>query len=277
VRGGTRVLADQAACPFRAFARWRLAAEALEEPAAGLDARDRGKLLHALMSFLWKELKSSASLASDLEPAIARAAEAAVKELGIEGRLAELERARLARLAREWLELEKQRPPFKVVFTEEQRTLLVAGLEFNSRLDRMDRLARGGHVLVDYKTGAGPLTPKQWEGPRPDDPQLPLYACAAREELAAVAFARVRPGAMKFIGYSRSEKLIPGLTSYRDWPGLLAGWKKDAEALGAAFAAGEARVDPKYELKTCQRCDLQTLCRVYEKINALDESAKDDE
>src|SRR5207302_10673720 len=45
VRGGTRVLADQAACPFRAFARWRLAARALEEPAPGLDARKRGSLL----------------------------------------------------------------------------------------------------------------------------------------------------------------------------------------------------------------------------------------
>ncbi|HZO00181.1 MAG TPA: hypothetical protein VFB93_03190, partial [Burkholderiales bacterium] len=44
VRGGTRVLADQAACPFRAFAKWRLGAEPLEEPAAGLDPRDRGKL-----------------------------------------------------------------------------------------------------------------------------------------------------------------------------------------------------------------------------------------
>src|SRR5688500_6790382 len=35
VRGGTRVLADQAACPFRAFARWRLAAEPLEAPMPG--------------------------------------------------------------------------------------------------------------------------------------------------------------------------------------------------------------------------------------------------
>src|SRR5262249_45437971 len=44
VRGGTRVLADQAACPFRAFARWRLAAEPLEAPLTGPDASDRGKL-----------------------------------------------------------------------------------------------------------------------------------------------------------------------------------------------------------------------------------------
>ena len=277
VRGGTKVLADQAACPFRAFARWRLAAEALEEPAAGLDARDRGKLLHVLMSVLWRELKSSSALEKDLDPTIARAAEAAIKDLGIEGRLAELERTRLARLAREWLELERSRPPFEVVSTEQEQKLSVSGLEFKARLDRMDRLKRGGHVLVDYKTGAAPLTPKQWEGPRPDDPQLPLYACAAREELAAVAFARVRPGAMRFIGLSRELNLLPGVNEVRSWKNLLAEWKKDAEALGAAFAAGEARVDPKYELKTCQRCDLQTLCRVYEKINALDESAKDDE
>ena len=59
VRGGTRVLADQAACPFRAFAKWRLSAEELEEPESGLDPRDRGKLLHALMREIWTRLKSS--------------------------------------------------------------------------------------------------------------------------------------------------------------------------------------------------------------------------
>ncbi len=62
MKGGTRVLADQAACPFRAFARWRLAAEPLEAPAAGPDASDRGTLLHALMKHLWSELKDSAAL-----------------------------------------------------------------------------------------------------------------------------------------------------------------------------------------------------------------------
>src|SRR5213594_3620240 len=41
VRGGTRVLSDQAACPFRAFARHRLHAQELEEPAEGLDASKR--------------------------------------------------------------------------------------------------------------------------------------------------------------------------------------------------------------------------------------------
>ena len=274
VRGGTRVLADQAACPFRAFARWRLSADPLEEPAPGLDARDRGSLAHALMKILWDELKGSRALREDLEPAIARAAEAAVKEAGLEGRLAELERRRLAKLAREWLTVEKSRRDFEVLFTEEKRELKVAELTFASRIDRMDRLLTGPeagtHVLIDYKTGYA--TPRDWEPPRPNDPQLPLYAAAAREELAAVVFAKLKAGDLKFIGYSRGEKLLPNVQVYRNWPGLLAAWKKEAGALGASFAAGEAGVDPKNDLKTCARCDLHTLCRVFENLNVLQDA-----
>jgi ATP-dependent helicase/nuclease subunit B len=273
VRGGTRVLADQAACPFRAFARWRLAAEPLEAPLAGPDASERGKLLHALMKHLWTELKESAALhGRNLVPVIERAAAAAVKEAGVEGRFAELERVRLAKLADEWLELEKSRKPFEVAFVEHPRTLEVGGLEFSSRIDRMDRLleGEGGHALIDYKTG-NRVTPKDWGPPRPDDPQLPLYAVAAPEALSAVAFARLRPGAMRFTGFAKTKDLIPKVQAAKNWPALLADWKKEAESLGGAFAAGEAAVDPKRDLKTCLRCDLQTLCRVYEKFNVLED------
>ncbi|HVL36514.1 MAG TPA: PD-(D/E)XK nuclease family protein [Burkholderiales bacterium] len=270
VRGGTRVLADQAACPFRAFARWRLGAEPLETPPSGPDARERGKLLHALMKEIWAQLKDSAALRTqNLVPVIQRAADAAVKQAGLEGRFAELERARLAQLADEWLDLEKGRDDFEAIALEQSRTIRVAGLELASRIDRMDRLPDGGHVLIDYKTGAGSLTPKQWEGPRPDDPQLPLYAATASEELAGVAFAKLRPGDMRFMGFAKHKGIVPGLKPALDWPSLLAAWRRDADALGAAFAGGEAAIDPKHDLKTCERCDLQTLCRVYEKFSAL--------
>jgi ATP-dependent helicase/nuclease subunit B len=270
VRGGTRVLADQAACPFRAFARWRLAAEELEEPAPGLDARKRGSLLHHLMKHLWSRVKTSQNLRRDLEPAIAEAAAAAVKELSLEGRFAELERERLARLAREWLEIEKTRAPFEVAALEERRTLNVAGLELSGRIDRMDRLEKGGHALIDYKTGQA--TRNAWLGERPDDPQLPLYAVSAPENIAAVAFARLNPGEMAFRGFSKERNILPKVELYRDWRGLLDQWRKETRDLGAAFAAGDARIDPKYALKTCRLCDLQTLCRVYENIDSLKET-----
>jgi probable DNA repair protein len=277
VRGGTRVLADQAACPFRAFARHRLAAERLEAPLEGPDASDRGKLLHTLMKEIWNQLKDSAALHSEnLVPVIRRAADAAVKEARLEGRFAELERVRLAKLADEWLQLEQQRKGFEVVATEQSRTVSIGGLEFSSRIDRMDRLLEGdgGHVLIDYKTGYR-VTPKDWEPPRPDDPQLPIYAVSAPEALSAVAFGKVRPGAMRFTGFSKAKGLVPNVREVKHWPSLLADWKKEAESLASSFAAGEAAVDPKRDLKTCLRCDLQTLCRVYEKFNVLEE--EDDE
>ena len=273
VKGGTRVLADQAACPFRAFARHRLAAERLEAPLDGPDASDRGRLLHSLMKNVWAELRDSSALHSqNLVPVIQRAAEAAVKEAGLEGRFAELERVRLAKLADEWLEVERKRSPFEVVSLEQSRTLEVSGLQLSGRIDRMDRLleGEGGHVLIDYKTGYR-VTPKDWEPPRPDDPQLPLYAVSAPEPLSAVAFAKVRPGAMRFAGFSKSKDLLPQVRPAKHWPSLFADWKKETDALAGAFALGEAAVDPKRDLKTCLRCDLQTLCRVYEKFNVLEE------
>ena len=262
-RGGTRILSDQAACPFRAFARHRLAAESLEEPVAGLDARARGLLLHTLMKELWGELKGSEGLRGDCGPAIDRAAAAAVREAKLEEPFAGLERTRLAKLARDWLEVERSRPPFEVVAMEEKRKLSVAGLELNGRIDRMDKLEAGGHALIDYK--AGRPTPNEWLGERPDDPQLPLYALNAMEDIAAVAFAKLKTGEMRYMGFSSRDDQIPMVKQSLDWAALLAGWKKELDALGQGFASGDARVDPKKLLATCRYCDLQPLCRVYER------------
>lgn len=266
--GGTRILADQAACPFRAFARHRLGADALETPVEGPDARTRGKLLHALMKAVWEELKDSDGLRGDCGPAIARAAQLAVEQARLDEPLAGLERTRLAKLAREWLEVERARPPFAVVAAEEQRKLHVAGMQISGRIDRLDRLAAGGHAIIDYKTGNP--TPIHWQGDRPDDPQLPLYALSAQEDIVAVAFAKLKTGAMRYMGFSERADLVPGVKPAENWTSLVESWKAAIEALGLGFAEGDARVDPKKGLQTCRQCDLQTLCRIYERVNVLE-------
>ena len=278
IQGGTRVLSDQAACPFRAFARHRLHADELEEPAEGLDASKRGRLVHLLMQNVWDELKDSSALQRDLAPAIEQAAAAAVKEMAVEGRFAELEKQRLARLAHEWFDkVERQRPPFSVVATEQKRTIAFGGVQFDARIDRMDRLATGGHAILDYKTGSGNVTAKRWLGERPDEPQLPLYAVSAQEEIAAVVFARFRPGDMRFVGLARDKDALPKVAKPKEgWQPLLADWRKEAERLGRSFAGGEAGVDPKKDLNTCRYCGLETLCRVYEKINVLAEEESEE-
>jgi len=272
-QGGTRILSDQAACPFRAFARHRLAAQALEEPVEGPDAKARGLLLHTLMKELWSELKGSDALKNDCTPAIEKAAAAAVAEAKLDEPFAALERKRLAKLARDWLDVERERPAFRVVAMEEKRKLAVAGLELNGRIDRMDKLEAGGHALIDYKSGR--TSPNDWQGERPDDPQLPLYALNAPEDIAAVAFAKLKTGEMRYMGFADRKDRIPKLIPAKDWNALLEGWKKELEALGAGFASGDARVDPKKLLHTCRYCDLQPLCRVYERVNALEEEGED--
>lgn len=275
VHGGTRVLADQAACPFRAFAHWRLRAEALASPEPGPDARARGQLLHALMAGLWRELRSSAALAGDVEPVLDKAARGAVKEVGLEGAFAELEVERLRKLAGEWLAVERERGPFEVIHVEHRRQLDIRGLTLTGRIDRMDRLQDGAHALIDYKTGSR-VTPNDWMGARPDDPQLPLYAVTAQEGISAVAFARVRTGNMKFFGFSQQEDAIPGAKTVLDWPALVAGWKAELEKLAGEFAGGHAPVDPKRGFQTCRNCDLQTLCRVHERLSALADLEQDE-
>ena len=62
VAGGSALLKDQAACPFRAFANHRLSARALPEPSYHLNAAQRGTVLHSALEHLWDSLNNSASL-----------------------------------------------------------------------------------------------------------------------------------------------------------------------------------------------------------------------
>jgi ATP-dependent helicase/nuclease subunit B len=286
-RGGTRVLADQAACGFRALARHRLLAEPLATPVAGLDAASRGQLLHALFAHIWAALKTKVALEAatgeELEALIASAADRAVAKLRaqwpdiIGDNYAALERSRLSRLARDWLALERSRPDFEVIAREDARELIAGSLKLRGRIDRMDRFADGTHALIDYKTGR--TSTAAWLGERPDDPQLPLYAVNAGERIAAVAFARLRTGDMRFDGIARDKDLLPGVPAVEghrrasalatDWAALLAGWRAEVDALAEAFVAGDARVDPKVPGKSCEHCGLQPLCRVHERFDAL--------
>ncbi len=288
-RGGTAILADQAACPFRAFAHFRLDARALESPAAGLDASERGHLLHGMMARLWEGLRDHATLVAldreRLDTALDEAAEHAIARFRmrrpgrLEGGLAQVERARLARTAREWLEIERGRAPFTVVAREAPVTLSAGPLHLNGRVDRVDELAEGGRVLLDYKSGA--VSAGQWLDERPDDAQMPLYALAMSADLRAVAFACLKTGELGFAGIARDAELLPGVRTLErqasgsrfaaSWSELLARWGEVTDRLGRAFAAGEAAIDPKRMAATCERCDLAPLCRVHERLAAVSE------
>ncbi|MEZ4599340.1 MAG: PD-(D/E)XK nuclease family protein [Syntrophotaleaceae bacterium] len=284
VPGGTGILKDQALCPFRAFARYRLHAEGLAEPALGLDGLDRGSLVHNALELFWRRTIDLRSLLELSEQALVGRIEECVgeaidklqreRQVPLPSGLKDNEARRLACLLREWLEVEKNRSDFRVECLESWHRVELGQLSIQTRLDRIDRIEDGSRIIIDYKTGWPGI--QDWLGERPVEPQLPLYGLDEQEKsLAAVSFARVRGAGCAFIGVAREGGLLPGIPALQehrvvqsagvdDWKTLLTGWREKLLRLSDDFAAAKAAVDPIDRERACDRCDLHPLCRVGE-------------
>jgi probable DNA repair protein len=278
-RGGARLLELQAACPFRAQAELRLGARALEEPGVGVDAAERGDLVHEALALLWRELRTQDALKS-----LDRGAVQALVQRAVAAALADARRAadglmrHLLDLEAEWLEgrvlamvdADLERAPFVVEQVEEPRTARVGALSLELRPDRVDRLLDGSLAVIDYKTGANAEV-NAWLDERPKLPQLPAYVHAVgAEQVGAVAFARLRSGDTRYAGLARSEDTFRGLKvpgakgwprDYASWDDLLGAWHRRLEALADEYAAGDARLAPD-PARACEYCHLGALCRI---------------
>lgn len=283
VRGGASLLKEQALCPFRAYARFRLGAEPLGTPHPGLDPATRGSLLHTALEALWAGIGNSDTLSRLDDVSLrARAADAVAQAVERQARLRVttfstdftlLEQERLTDLLVEWLSVEAQRAPFAVIAPELEQSVELGGLRLQVRIDRIDQLTDGRRIIIDYKSGETAVS--RWFGDRPDEPQLPLYAITGQAPPAALAFAEVRPGQMRFRGLASEEHLLPqvGVRSRSieagwSWETLLAEWRDTLTSLAEAFRAGDARVDPKRGAQTCRYCELTSLCRVVTGVEA---------
>jgi probable DNA repair protein len=281
VGGGTGLFKDQAACPFRAFARHRLYAYGLNSVDIGLDAMDRGSLVHHVMQLLWQQLNGYEGLLSrdetELNILIDGVIDVALKKYRqwrpqtFTRRFTQIEKQRLNSLIHEWLAVERKRQTFTVYACEQKQVFSYEGIEISTRIDRIDQLTDGRYVIIDYKTGTTSL--KSWFDERPDEPQLPLYAVTNPGEIAALVFAKVKRGEASCVGLADGEGIIPDIkiiknTPYTreidDWQTLFTRWKVILTQLAIDFREGEAQVDPK-DANTCRYCDMHTFCRIDEK------------
>ena len=283
--GGARLIEAQSDCPFKAVAGFRLAAEPWPEPIDGLSALERGTLLHAAFAAFWRDVGDQRILAA-LDPdalagriaaaiVTARQALPVARWRALSPLVAAGESTRLTRLVAEWLaRYDRARPPFHVQEVEGSAALTLQGLAFRLRLDRVDTLADGGTVIIDYKSGRT-TAPDAWFDPRPQAPQLALYALARRaavptQPIRAVAYAQLKPGEIRVQGLAADAKAWPGLklpgnlkrAGLADWAAVEMRWAESIGALAAEIAAGDAAVTPRDIKTTCKQCGRQALCRI---------------
>jgi ATP-dependent helicase/nuclease subunit B len=269
---GVATLRSQSRCAFRGFAEWRMHCERLERPVPGFNERERGDLVHDALEHIWSVLRDSAGLrtisadarAQLLSEAITRALAKVCRRRDPGQRWRLRERERMRALLDKWLEVESLRAPFEVEQLEQGiEVARHAGLEFRVRLDRVDRLADGSRVLIDYKTGKAI---PDWRGERPDNPQLPIYALLRPQALVAVAYGLVNAAECSFVAETdRPEVFKPrgresSLEGMSSLAALIDVWSGRIENLAADFAAGRAAVAPT--LRACKSCWLHGLCRV---------------
>ena len=264
VRGGTQLIRAQAACPAWGYFQYRLGARALKSPVEGLDSADRGTIVHAVLEAFWRDRDSTEVFAWDAPSLAMRIAEAvaagitafeADRDEALPPRFRALEATRLMALLGSWLDIERQRAAhFVVAGCEVERQLSLRGLPIRVVADRVDRLADGRLVIIDYKTGRAPAL-SAWASPRIAEPQLPIYAAVDDgDPVAAVAFADLRARPPRFAGLAAENGLLPGVGdvdsarrnfdagAFPDWPAVLSTWRARLLLLADEIHAGDAAV-----------------------------------
>jgi ATP-dependent helicase/nuclease subunit B len=294
--GGTAVLASSNQCAFRGYAQLRLSAHAADEPHAGIDARARGLLYHRALQQLWQQWQTPQALRhltdaqrrmaieNALETAAGRGAARAVGTVA--ERAVARETRRALELIDELLRLEAQRPDFLVEMLERQLPLRIGPILLELRIDRVDRLAEGSLVVIDYKTGRG--VPSDWNSARPDTVQMLAYHAALRQylaeqfaagaqaEIVGLCYAQLSESQVRYRGVVRqAAPLSPALPTPRTsrsavpWADRSAAWDLHLAWLGDRIAAGDATVEPAPAV--CRSCDLTLLCRRAEQVVAVDD------
>ncbi|HTV82052.1 MAG TPA: PD-(D/E)XK nuclease family protein [Acidobacteriaceae bacterium] len=293
--GGADVLKRQAACPFQSFATRRLAAEPLDAEEWGFTPAERGKLLHRVLERLYSlNLTSQDDLlavlaARELPGLLDAHIEAVFRDFAkVSGSWQEAylaaEKRRLRARLEEWLTCEAQRLPFAVEATERKLSgVRIGDLLLDLRADRIDLLPDGSHFLIDYKTGR--ISSAAWNGERPEEPQLPLYAvCGNVERLSGVLFAKIRAGETGFDGRVRDARtqlfanLSPGrkLVSDPFTDSMRDQWSRALHALAQEFLDGESAVSPR-QPEVCRNCSLSPLCRKAELALAVSGDDEEDD
>ncbi len=295
IRGGTALIQMQAVCPRGAYASYRLGAQTVEQNEPGLDAAERGSVVHKALELMWETLQTSERLKKTDENALLslmeKCAQTASNRYRVQSNCGDRFFERLHRwlvaTLEEWFRLEKQRSaPFCVLSVEEKTRLVLSDLPLDFKIDRIDQLDSGELILIDYKTGSQNFI-KAWAEERISAPQLPLYALSQHNQghvVHAVMFAQVRLGDCAYLGLAAEtgfglpeakqikvkplEQVKDFNEQFEDWNQCLTHWRYALENIAEEFMFGDARVAPGND-SVCVNCPTPAICRSGNRMDEL--------
>lgn len=259
--GGIDVLDTQARNPLWAFVRHRLGARELAPYAQAAAQNVRGQFLHRALELAWRLLPDQEALhlamsQARLAPLLHEAVEQAADEtlVAYAPALRALECTRAESVLARWMALEARRLPFVVAGLEADHRWRHGPLSLKLRLDRMDRLADGRAVILDYKTGSGQARPESdWARARPINLQLPFYAAvlagdAPDTHVVGLLLGQIHARNVGAQGLAEEDLGMEGVHlaadseafAGRNWAEILAGWRAAIENLANEYARGHA-------------------------------------
>ena len=268
IKKGVKTLQNQMSCAFRGFAA-RLDIDDFEAPHIGLSRLQQGNLIHKILETFFNEIKSGASLLRltelELDNLIEKHTESATLSLP-KSNFKLNEKIRLVKIIRQYIDLEKQRGNFEVIKTESTSEVDINGLKFSTRIDRMDRLANGDSLIIDYKTGKD-VKVSQMTGDPIDQAQLPIYAVT--NSVDGVAFATINSNDCQFKAITKNKSELPltkqAINRMPEWDKQISEWTSILESASEQFQNGIASVLPVKN--ACDYCDYDLLCRVKKSSN----------
>jgi probable DNA repair protein len=248
VSGGATTVQRQVDDPFSAFAYGRLGVKDLRAIEPGVPASTRGTITHRALHQLLIDKPASSEIAAwtgtELDGRIERSVDAALAKHvrfadGVLLRLFAIERRRLCALLRKFLAEETRRQAFVVLSVEESKRFFRHGVQLDLRIDRIDRLADGTLLIVDYKTGAAKNLLTQ--AGKPKHLQLVVYASAMDEAVGGLVLINVDSREIVYKGAGGSVEWDRGPPEL--WQARLQGWKRTADDALARIAAGDVRLN----------------------------------
>ncbi len=268
IKKGVKTLQNQMSCAFRGFAG-RLNIDDFEAPHIGLSRLQQGNLIHKILETFFNEIKSGASLLKltelELDNLIEKHTESATQNLP-KSNFKLNEKIRLVKIIRQHIDLEKQRSDFEVIKTESTSEVNINGLKFSTRIDRMDRLANGDSLIIDYKTGKD-VKVSQMTGDPIDQAQLPIYAVT--NSVDGVAFATINSNDCQFKAITKNKSELPltkqAINRMPEWDKQITEWTSILNSASKQFQNGIASVLPVKN--ACDYCDYDLLCRVKKSSN----------